>query len=104
MLEILTAALFTASTAFGAANPAPAAFEVPNSGLTFWAQKSFQGQYINYQTVPTGCTNLPFDAWSGVNMINADGVLAYPGPDCTGIPFGFSFHSFNRVARSFKAR
>ncbi|MDC0707759.1 hypothetical protein POL68_04690 [Stigmatella sp. ncwal1] len=107
MLKILAAGLLSVSalvTDSGAANPSPARFEIPSSGLTFWAQKSFNGPYINYQTVSTGCTNLPFDAWAGLNMISGDQILAYTGPDCTGIAFGFSFHSFNHAAKSFKPR
>ncbi|ATB35825.1 hypothetical protein CYFUS_001239 [Cystobacter fuscus] len=84
--------------------PTSEQFEIPSSGLTFWAGKTFDSPYINYQTVSSECTNLPFDAWAGLNMISGDRILAYTGPDCTGIAFGFSFHSFNYAAKSFKPR
>ncbi|ADO70906.1 hypothetical protein [Stigmatella aurantiaca] len=107
MLKILTIALLSASPLvadFSAANPSPEQFEIPSSGLTFWAQKSFNGPYINYQTVSAECINLPFDAWAGLNAISGDQILAYTGPNCTGIAFGFSFHTFNYAAKSFKPR
>ncbi|MFY0579757.1 hypothetical protein ACN28S_40840 [Cystobacter fuscus] len=105
MLKTLAAGLLSASTLiadFDAAESTPDRFEIPTTGLTFWSERNFNSPYINYPTMPAGCTNLPFDAWAGLNAISGDQIRAYTGPDCTGIEFGFSFHAFNYPAKSFR--
>lgn len=70
------------------ANPAAAAFEPEETGLTFYAG-GFSTPVAHFEDLPDGqCNVMPPTAdtligWSGVTQ-----VIGYTGPDCTGYAYG----------------